>query len=102
MVYRKPLPLTTVDLQKAGSRILKISPKKVLDVCMRSLHTTNSLIHSKLHRLRSGFTSKGFCHIRVLKQTSMIHSSTSCRLLPNRLGMELGVSLRLGKLLDFH
>ncbi|KAI0339862.1 prokaryotic type I DNA topoisomerase [Trametopsis cervina] len=28
----KPLPLTTVDLQKAGSRILKISPKKVLDI----------------------------------------------------------------------
>ena len=28
----KPLPLTTVDLQKAGSRLLKISPKKVLDV----------------------------------------------------------------------
>lgn len=29
----KPLPLTTVDLQKAGSRLLKISPKRVLDVC---------------------------------------------------------------------
>ena len=29
----KPLPLTTVDLQKAGSRLLRISPKKVLDVC---------------------------------------------------------------------
>ena len=28
----KPLPLTTVDLQKAGSRLLRISPKKVLDV----------------------------------------------------------------------
>ncbi|KAI0755898.1 prokaryotic type I DNA topoisomerase [Irpex lacteus] len=31
----KPLPLTTVDLQKAGSRILKISPKKVLDIAER-------------------------------------------------------------------
>ena len=29
---RKPLPLTTVDLQKAGSRLLRMSPKKVLDV----------------------------------------------------------------------
>lgn len=29
---RKPLPLTTVDLQKAGSRLLKISPKTILDV----------------------------------------------------------------------
>ena len=28
----KPLPLTTVELQKAGSRLLKISPKTVLDV----------------------------------------------------------------------
>jgi DNA topoisomerase III len=30
---RKPLPLTTVELQKAGSRLLKMAPKKVLDVC---------------------------------------------------------------------
>lgn len=29
----KPLPLTTVELQKAGSRLLKLSPKKILDVC---------------------------------------------------------------------
>lgn len=35
----KPLPLTTVDLQKAGSRLLKISPKKVLDVWSFFLHT---------------------------------------------------------------
>lgn len=28
----KPLPLTTVELQKAGARLLKISPKTVLDV----------------------------------------------------------------------
>lgn len=31
-VLRKPLPLTTVELQKAGSRLLRMSPKKVLDV----------------------------------------------------------------------
>ena len=31
-ILRKPLPLTTVDLQKAGSRLLRMSPKKVLDV----------------------------------------------------------------------
>ena len=29
---RKPLPLTTVELQKAGSRLLKLAPKRVLDV----------------------------------------------------------------------
>ncbi|PPQ66473.1 hypothetical protein CVT24_007047 [Panaeolus cyanescens] len=28
----KPLPLTTVELQKAGSRLLKMAPKKVLDI----------------------------------------------------------------------
>ncbi|KAL0581930.1 DNA topoisomerase [Marasmius crinis-equi] len=28
----KPLPLTTVELQKAGSRLLKLSPKRVLDI----------------------------------------------------------------------
>ena len=34
-ILRKPLPLTTVDLQKAGSRLLRMSPKKVLDVSIR-------------------------------------------------------------------
>jgi DNA topoisomerase-3 len=29
---RKPLPLTTVELQKSGSRLLRLSPKKILDV----------------------------------------------------------------------
>ncbi|EJD53020.1 prokaryotic type I DNA topoisomerase [Auricularia subglabra TFB-10046 SS5] len=28
----KPLPLTTVELQKAGSRLLRLAPKKVLDL----------------------------------------------------------------------
>ncbi|TFY69145.1 hypothetical protein EVG20_g3279 [Dentipellis fragilis] len=28
----KPLPLTTVELQKAGSRLLKLAPKKILDI----------------------------------------------------------------------
>lgn len=32
-IDRKPLPLTTVELQKAGSRLLKLAPKRVLDVC---------------------------------------------------------------------
>ncbi|EPQ56903.1 prokaryotic type I DNA topoisomerase [Gloeophyllum trabeum ATCC 11539] len=31
----KPLPLTTVELQKAGSRLLKLAPKKVLDIAER-------------------------------------------------------------------
>uniref|UniRef100_A0A0W0EWV8 DNA topoisomerase n=1 Tax=Moniliophthora roreri TaxID=221103 RepID=A0A0W0EWV8_MONRR len=28
----KPLPLTTVEMQKAGSRLLKLAPKKILDI----------------------------------------------------------------------
>lgn len=35
---RKPLPLTTVELQKSGSRLLGLAPKKVLDV--RASHST--------------------------------------------------------------
>ena len=35
VVSRKPLPLTTVELQKSGSRLLKLSPKKILDVGSR-------------------------------------------------------------------
>ena len=31
-ICRKPLPLTTVELQKAGARLLHMTPKKVLDV----------------------------------------------------------------------
>jgi hypothetical protein len=29
---RKPLPLTTVELQQSGSRLLHMTPKRVLDV----------------------------------------------------------------------
>ena len=29
---RKPLPLTTVELQKTGSRMLRMTPKQILDV----------------------------------------------------------------------
>ncbi|KAH6885641.1 DNA topoisomerase [Coprinopsis sp. MPI-PUGE-AT-0042] len=31
----KPLPLTTVELQKAGSRLLRLAPKKILDISER-------------------------------------------------------------------
>lgn len=31
---RKPLPLTTVELQKSGSRLLRLAPKRVLDVSL--------------------------------------------------------------------
>jgi hypothetical protein len=32
MLFRKPLPLTTVELQQSGSRLLHMAPKKILDV----------------------------------------------------------------------
>lgn len=32
----KPLPLTTVELQKSGSRLLRLAPKKILDVSLWS------------------------------------------------------------------
>lgn len=32
LCLRKPLPLTTVELQKHGSRLLRLPPKKVLEV----------------------------------------------------------------------
>jgi hypothetical protein len=42
MASRKPLPLTTVELQKAGSRLLHMAPKKVLDVCFCCFHLSAS------------------------------------------------------------
>jgi hypothetical protein len=42
MASRKPLPLTTVELQKAGSRLLRMAPKKVLDVCFCLLFSSFS------------------------------------------------------------
>ena len=32
LTTRKPLPLTTVDLQQSGSRLLHMAPKRILDV----------------------------------------------------------------------
>ncbi|EAU90946.2 hypothetical protein CC1G_02333 [Coprinopsis cinerea okayama7 len=38
----KPLPLTTVELQKAGSRLLKMAPKKILDARFLSYPRTET------------------------------------------------------------
>lgn len=59
-VSRKPLPLTTVDLQKAGSRLLRISPKKILDVCSHILSApVANIFHNQIaERLyQQGFLS---------------------------------------------
>ncbi|KAI0730280.1 DNA topoisomerase, partial [Fomitopsis betulina] len=42
----KPLPLTTVELQKAGSRLLRMSPKKVLDIAEK-LYTQGFLSYPR-------------------------------------------------------
>ena len=36
ILCRKPLPLTTVEMQKSGSRLLHMSPKRILEVCLGS------------------------------------------------------------------
>ena len=58
---RKPLPLTTVELQKAGSRLLKLAPKKVLDVglCSASAITLSSILTVQIaeHLYQQGFLS---------------------------------------------
>lgn len=41
---RKPLPLTTVELQQSGSRLLHMTPKQILDV--KLYHD-----HHHLHKL---------------------------------------------------
>lgn len=72
---RKPLPLTTVELQKSGSRLLKLSPKKILDVS--SLLTLLVPSVTVIDRLPSISISKGSCRIQERKQTSMTHNLIS-------------------------
>lgn len=55
--FRKPLPLTTVELQKAGSRLLKLAPKKILDV--RRLHVVH-LQWLTVRQVAEGLYQKGF------------------------------------------
>lgn len=54
----KPYPLTTVELQKSGSRLLKLSPKEVLHVsskfCYGITNLTNSIDSRKA--LSEGFS----------------------------------------------
>jgi hypothetical protein len=69
---RKPLPLTTVELQKSGSRLLKLSPKKILDVSSR--FTLSLLSITMIDRLPSISISKGSSLIQERKQTSMTHN----------------------------
>ena len=77
MKNRKPLPLTTVELQKAGSRLLRLAPKKVLDVRI-SLNTRlyNGPV-TIMSRLLRSFTNKVLCLTHVLRQTNSIHNSIS-------------------------
>lgn len=49
-MVRKPLPLTTVELQQSGSRLLHMAPKKVLDVSARLGSLLSLQIAEKLYQ----------------------------------------------------
>jgi DNA topoisomerase III len=72
----KPLPLTTVELQKSGSRLLKLAPKRILDVRQHSFLSTTSL---RVCRSQILYTSQASCHTHGRKPISMIPNSTSNR-----------------------
>jgi len=72
---RKPLPLTTVELQKAGSRLLRMAPKRVLDV--RPFTTSVCLILKTRLRLLKASTKRATSPTLALKQTNSTHSSIS-------------------------
>ena len=72
---RKPLPLTTVELQKAGSRLLKLAPKKVLDVCP-SVNFRLVSFKGSVRSPKSSISRVSF-RIRARKRTNMIPNSTS-------------------------
>ena len=74
--YRKPLPLTTVELQKAASRLLKMTPKKVLDVSF-PLTPAHPPAVSLQHRSPKSCISKVSCLIHELKPINMILSLIS-------------------------
>ena len=77
-VIRKPYSLTTVDLQKAGSRLLRLSPKRILDV---SMHTagyvpSHTIVLTEKTRSQSTCTNKAFSHIHEQRPTSSTLSLT--------------------------
>lgn len=73
-IQRKPLPLTTVELQKAGSRLLKLAPKAVLDAC-HTFFVAEPVSHDA--RLPRNCTTKAFYPTLVPKPTNSTRNSIS-------------------------
>lgn len=78
LTSRKPLPLTTVELQKTGSRLLHLSPKTILDVRPALLHPSNRT-DALDDRSRTLYTNEESSAIRVPRRISSTRSSTLTR-----------------------
>jgi hypothetical protein len=74
---RKPYPLTTVELQKAASRILKLTPKKILDVSRFACPGLESPLMFDTNRSQKAYIRKGFSHILARRQISTMTPSIS-------------------------
>lgn len=92
LACRKPLPLTTVELQKAGSRLLKLAPKKVLDVCQAPTSST-LYISTLITRFQKNYISKGFFHTPGQRLINSITSSIFKASFKNKLLIRLGEHL---------
>ena len=78
----KPLPLTTVELQKCCSRLLKLAPKRILDVSVSITQTRARTTKGTLFLCRSLIPciKTGFYPTLELRRISLIRSSISINL----------------------
>lgn len=76
-IHSKPYPLTTVELQKAGSRMLRLTPKKVLDVGPTLFHLFVQDCKLSIGRSLRDFTRKVFSHIPGQKLINLMMILTS-------------------------
>lgn len=90
--HRKPYPLTTVDLQKSGSRLLHMSAKQILDVrCPVSSTSSHSC---RTNRQQTRYTSEGSCPIQEQKPISLTTNSILDRSYKSKPRIPDGVRLR--------
>ncbi len=79
---RKPLPLTTVELQKAASRLLRLAPKKALDVRIHIwLRTITNILRDRRKALSARICllpTHGDGPIRSSIRPYVSHSQANC------------------------
>jgi len=92
---RKPLPLTTVELQQSGSRLLHMTPKRILDVSCLVYHTGRELIC----RSPRNFIKKVFSAIPVPRPINTTKHSISIHYFKSRHTVLIGGTLLKSKLL---